>query len=98
MKNIKRNKNRYRITLFSLIISSILFLTASGFTYYLKESYDMTSININYDAILISIHKIQKLINELAHLKNTTQIAVAKETSLNLETSLDNINPELLSF
>ena len=98
MKNIKRNKNRYRITLFSLIISSILFLTASGFTYYLKESYDMTSININYDGYININSQNQELINELAHLKNTTQIAVAKETSLNLETSLDNINPELLSF
>ena len=96
MKNIKRNKNRYRITLFSLIISSILFLTASGFTYYLKESYDMTSININYDGYININSQNQELINELAHLKNTTQIAVAKETSLNLETSLDNINPEYL--
>lgn len=58
----------------------------------------MTSININYDGYININSQNQELINELAHLKNTTQIAVAKETSLNLETSLDNINPELLSF
>ena len=56
----------------------------------------MTSININYDGYININSQNQELINELAHLKNTTQIAVAKETSLNLETSLVTYNQEYL--
>lgn len=98
MKNIKRNKNRYRVTLISLIISSVLFLTASGFTYYLKESFNMTSANINYDGNIYVNSNNQELLNELSNLKNVDQLAVAKQTSINLDVDLKNINPELISF
>lgn len=98
MKNIKRNKNRYRITLISLIISSILFLTASGFTYYLKKSYDMTSSNVNYDGFIDVSSTSDELINELANLKNVSELAVSKQTYINLETNLNNINSDLIHF
>lgn len=98
MKNIKRNKNRYRVTLISLIISSILFLTASGFTYYLKESFNMTSAGINYDGNIYVNSDNQEVLDKLSNLKNVDQLAVAKQSSLNLDVDLKNINPELITF
>lgn len=49
LKNVKRNHKRYLATLFSLIISVVLFLAASGFSYYLNNSFRMTQMGVEYD-------------------------------------------------
>ncbi len=49
LKNLKRNKKRYRITIFSMVISIILFLTVYSFVYYMKNSLDMVYQDYNYD-------------------------------------------------
>lgn len=49
LKNLKRNKRRYRSTVRSLSISLILFLTVSGLTYYLGNAYELTMESTNYD-------------------------------------------------
>ncbi len=54
LKNLKRNKGRYKATVFSLIISMMLFLVVSSFTGYLRKSWTMTQEGINFD-ILTSI-------------------------------------------
>lgn len=49
LKNLKRNKARYRATVFSLIISMILFLAVSYFTSSLKKSLLLTQEGVNFD-------------------------------------------------
>lgn len=49
LKNLKRNKSRYRTTIFSLVISIVLFLVISQFTVNLKKSLLMTQDGINFD-------------------------------------------------
>lgn len=49
LKNIKRNKKRYLITLFSLTISIVLFLTASIFNTYIKRATGVSDYKANYD-------------------------------------------------
>ena len=49
LKNLKRNRGRYRATVFSLVISVVLFLTASSFSAYLQKAYSMTLSGVNYD-------------------------------------------------
>lgn len=49
LKNLKRNKARYRATVFSLIISMILFLAVSYFTSSLKKSILLTQDGVNFD-------------------------------------------------
>jgi putative ABC transport system permease protein len=56
LKNLKRNKKRYRATVFSLIISIVLFLSVSYFTNNLKKSLEMSQDGINYD-IRISVNQ-----------------------------------------
>ena len=53
LKNIKRQKRRYRSTIFSLVLSLSLFLTTASFLQQLKASYELTQNEANYD---LSIH------------------------------------------
>lgn len=49
LKNMKRNKKRYRAVIFSLFISFVLFLCVSGYCFYIKQSLNMYAANNNYD-------------------------------------------------
>ncbi|WP_456276683.1 ABC transporter permease [Bacillus sp. AK128] len=49
LKNLKRNKRRYQATVFSLVISIILFLSVSYFTSNLEKSLILSQDNIKYD-------------------------------------------------
>ncbi|SYX83899.1 ABC transporter permease [Paenibacillus alvei] len=49
LKNIKRNKRRYYATVFSIIISIVLFLTVSFYTAILKQSLALSQEGVNYD-------------------------------------------------
>ncbi|HEY2491675.1 MAG TPA: FtsX-like permease family protein [Paenibacillus sp.] len=53
LKNLKRNKRRYQATVFSLVISIVLFLVVSFFTSNLKKSLelsqDVRQNGVNYD-------------------------------------------------
>ncbi|MNB95751.1 ABC transporter permease YtrF precursor [compost metagenome] len=49
LKNLKRNKRRHHVILFSLVISIVLFLTISFFTTGLTQSLALSLEGINYD-------------------------------------------------
>jgi putative ABC transport system permease protein len=49
LKNLKRNRRRYRSTVISLFISVVLFISASAFSMYLKDSVVDVYENHNYD-------------------------------------------------
>ncbi len=49
LKSLKRNRHRYYATLFSLIISIVLFLTASAFASFLKETFSSVQNTVPYD-------------------------------------------------
>lgn len=49
LKNLKRNKRRYKATVFSLVISIVLFLSVSYFTDNMKKSLEMSQSGTNYD-------------------------------------------------
>ncbi len=49
LKNLKRNHKRYQATVFSLIISMMLFLVVTDFTDSIKKSLIMTQDGINFD-------------------------------------------------
>lgn len=52
LKNLKRNKKRYRITIFSLSISIVLFLTVSSYSYYMQKAIEMEGGVPNYDVVV----------------------------------------------
>ncbi|SER55992.1 FtsX-like permease family protein [Salipaludibacillus aurantiacus] len=49
LKNLKRNKRRYQITVFSLVISIVLFLSVSFFTSSLERSVALSQQGVTYD-------------------------------------------------
>lgn len=49
LKNLKRNKRRYQATVFSLVISIVLFLAVSYFTDSLRKSVELSKDGINFD-------------------------------------------------
>lgn len=54
LKNLKRHKRRYHATVFSLVISIVLFLSVSFFTTNIKKSLQMSQENVNYDIQIFS--------------------------------------------
>lgn len=52
-KNFKRNRKKYRTTVFSLFISIVLFVTAGSFTDYLKRTVDLERDRARYDVSMI---------------------------------------------
>ena len=56
LKNLKRNRRRYRSTVISLFISVVLFVSASAFGMYLKDSVTNVYEDTEYD-FLYSIYK-----------------------------------------
>ncbi len=61
LKNVKRNKKRYLATVFSLVISIVLFLSVSYFTDGLKKSLEMSQDNIQFDIQSIAVTRWKKM-------------------------------------
>ena len=84
LKNLKRNKRRYQATVFSLVISIVLFLSVSYFTDHLKKSFEL-SPDVNYD---IQVTKLgiepldDQVINSIANLDDITEWSVTKLINL----------------
>ncbi|BAC12316.1 hypothetical conserved protein [Oceanobacillus iheyensis HTE831] len=49
LKNLKRNKKRYNVTVLSLIVSIVLFLSVGYFSNTLTKSFELQSNQLNYD-------------------------------------------------
>lgn len=86
LKNIKRNKRRYHATVFSLVISIVLFLTVSFYTTNLKQSLALSQEGVNYDLqISYSYGKRidDSVIQTMASNDDVTEYNVIEEYSMN---------------
>lgn len=85
LKNLKRNKRRYQATVFSLVISIVLFLSVSYFTENLQKVYGLSQDDVNYD---IKVTKTandsldDQVINSIANLDDVTEWNVMKNFQL----------------
>lgn len=74
LKNLKRNRTKYKATVFSLIISMVLFLSVSYFTAALEKALIMSQEGVNFD-IQIYINTDGKEREEIVqHLKTLDNI------------------------
>ena len=77
LKNLKRNHKRYQATVFSLIISMMLFLVVTDFTDSLKKSMIMTQDGINFDVYTIVSAENDKekeyILDQISTLTNVTE-------------------------
>ncbi|WP_017473485.1 ABC transporter permease [Amphibacillus jilinensis] len=80
LKNLKRNKRRYQATVFSLIISIVLFLTVTFFTSSLEKGLELTQANYNYDIQIFSSDEISELdVDVFANLSHVTESSSIEE-------------------
>lgn len=87
LKNLKRNKRRYQATVFSLVISILLFLTVSYFTDNLKRSMNLTQDGVNYDISISQIGEASEnddlLLKSFTTLPDVTEYSNVKTLHLN---------------
>ncbi|KRG15898.1 ABC transporter permease [Lederbergia galactosidilytica] len=89
LKNLKRNKRRYQATVFSLVISIILFLTVSYFTDNLKKSAELSQIGMNYDMSVGVDHEgDDQLIQSIISMDEVTDYNIMTQVN-NLKTWID---------
>lgn len=71
-KNFKRNKRKYRATVFSLFISIVLFISASSFCDYLSTGVNGVYDAYQFDLSYTSAKRDDSLYKELSEAKNVT--------------------------
>lgn len=86
LKNLKRNKRRYQATVFSLVISIVLFLSVSSFTTNMRKSVELSQDGLNYDIQVYmgteDAQKVDRLTKSISALPNITEYNVVRELSL----------------
>ncbi len=83
LKNLKRNKKKFRATVFSFFISIVLFIVVSSFTMYLKNTALIsTTTEIEGDILISFVHgkyeNEDKLIGELTTIEGVADYSVYK--------------------
>lgn len=99
LKNLKRNKRRYQATVFSLVISIVLFLAVSFFTANLTKSLELSQDGVNFD-IQVSTERedtetVDQLLKSIAALDNVTEYSLMRDLTLNAWVNQESIAKEL---
>ena len=99
-KNLRRNKGKFRITLFSLVISIVIFISFNGFVDMFIEANQINyGSNTNdltlYENNLLTKEEVQKTIDELKKINGLKDVAIDKGYNLNVHVDEKNINKDL---
>ncbi|MDX8361669.1 ABC transporter permease [Cytobacillus sp. IB215316] len=82
LKNVKRNKKRYQITIFSFVVSIILFISVSFFTDHLQKSIELSQRNVNYDIQVTTRNEDTTMLKSLSTLDYVTSASIVKKMHL----------------
>lgn len=99
-KNLRRNKGKFRITLFSLVISIVIFISFNWFVDMFIEANQINYGSITNDMTLyknnlITKEEVQKTIDELKKINGLKDVAIDKGYNLNVHVDEKNINKDL---
>lgn len=96
LKNLKRNKRRYQVTVFSLMISIILFLSVSYFTESLKRSVELSQSEMSYDIeVSGDIQDLKNLVGNVDLREHVTATSINRRTHLSSFIDEEDASPEL---
>jgi putative ABC transport system permease protein len=74
LKNLKRNKRSYQATVFSIVISIVLFLSVTYFTDNMKKSVELTQNTYNYDmSIMLGYDDDEQFVHSVKDLADVTE-------------------------
>jgi len=79
LKNLKRNRGRYKVTVFSIVISIVLFLSISFFTDNFYKTVELTQRGINYDIKVLDIREDAEIKDWLNDRNEITEYAFVRE-------------------
>jgi len=95
LKNVKRNKKRYLATVFSLVISIVLFLSVSYFTDNLKKSLEMSQNDFSFDIQISSSELSREEVAIYTKLDHVTNSSIIEETQLETLIEMDQVPAQL---
>ncbi|CEQ20395.1 ABC transporter permease [Paraclostridium sordellii] len=95
-KNLRRNKKKFRITLFSLIISVVIFISFSGFVELFIKANKASVGQVNYDVRLWKggILEGDKIIDDLNKVSGIKKISVRNDYGVAFDVKESNINKD----
>lgn len=99
LKNMKRNKKKYRSTIISLFVSIVLFMTISAFATYTFKSALKIYTNYNYNILIYSSSTTDNIDEIYKKIKNSTNVedySLVKMISLNTLVDKKDINNEIV--
>ena len=96
-KNLRRNKKKFRITLFSLVISVVIFIAFSGFMTLFLKAEDIRVGQMNYDIYMYgmrndSIEKTKELANEIEKIHGVKNISFSNTHNLLMDLEENRVN------
>lgn len=99
-KNLRRNKSKFRITLFSLVISIVIFISFNGFVDMFMEANQVNYGVITNDLTLYENKKftkkeVQNTIDEIKKINGVKDIAKGDRYSLEVHVNENNVSEEL---
>jgi len=103
-KNFKRNRRKYRLTVISLALSVILFLSASSFSSYLLRTMEMAEDDTGYDITFSSMEKdfgentlsaVEQSLGTLGHIED---VAYQKYVPGFAHVDFDSVDKEYLGY
>lgn len=95
LKNVKRNKKRYLATVFSLVISIVLFLSVTYFTDNLKKSLEMSQNDLHFDIMIHSSQLEKDQLEEFTKLDKVTQFSIIEKTEFMAPVEMDDLPAQL---
>ncbi|WP_226669682.1 ABC transporter permease [Metabacillus litoralis] len=98
LKNLKRNKRRYQATVFSLVISIVLFLAVSFFTENIKKSLELSQGDSTSDIQVYGSEKGLKELEPLTKVDYVTKSVMVNEVLVNALIDLDMASNEILEL
>lgn len=105
LKNFRRSKSRFRVTIASLSISVILFVSGSSFCSYMLGSLDLGYRSSNYDVIYqfgeeekASGYSIQQLTEQFSVLPGVEHVFYCEQTTCDLLLSPDSVSEEYMKL
>lgn len=99
-KNLKRNKSKFRITLFSLVISIVIFISFNGFVDMFMEAnqvnYGVVTNDLRlYENKEFTKKEVQNTIDEIKKINGVKDIAKGDRYSLEVHVNENNVSEEL---
>ncbi|MCU9815287.1 ABC transporter permease [Paraclostridium sp. AKS73] len=93
-KNLRRNKKKFRITLFSLIISVVIFISFSGFLDLFEKASEVNTGRMTYDIRVwkSGIQENNNIIEDLNKINGIKKLSVTNDYGVGINVNENDIN------